>query len=160
MEGLNDYLFPYVTSQIISIVLLIIAWKHTKWARILFALIFFLSAWVNMYSGIVKPDVYLKYGEMATPLYKDFIYGWFSRYNHLLIPFIAVCQFLIAVGMLLKGRLVKLACIGIILFLLSIAPLMVGAAFPFSITVSIAAYLVYRKKDLNYLWKKGFNNKQ
>lgn len=153
MEGLNDHLVPYVISQIISIIILIAAWKHTKAARILFAILFFLASIINMYLGIVNANDYLEYGKLAIPLYRDFIYGWFSRYVSIIIPIIATGQLLIAVGMLLKGLMVKIACIGIILFLLAIAPFMVGSAFPFSITVSIAAYMIFKKKDFNYIWK-------
>ena len=154
MEALNEYLVPYITSQIISVILLIVAWKRTKIARVLFALLFFWASIINMYYGLTHPDTYLFYGDMAIPLYKEFINGWFSQYNHLMIPLIAFGQFIIAIGMLLKGWYVKLACLGAIVFLLSIAPLLVGAAFPFSITVSIAAYIIYRKDDLQYLRKQ------
>jgi len=153
VEGLNEYIIQYTISQIVSIIILIVAWKRSKAARILFAMLFFWASGTNMYLGIVTPDVYLDYGEMAIPLYRNFINGWFSRNVSLLISIIAAGQFLIAIVMLLKGWIVKLACIGIIIFLLAIAPLMVGSAFPFSITVSIAAYLIFRKKELNYIWK-------
>ena len=153
MDGLKEYLIPYVISQIASIIILIVASKHTKAARILFVLLFFWASITNMYTGIVTPNAYLEYGEMAIPLYRDFINGWFSRHMDLLIPIIATGQFLIAVGMLLRGWLVKIACIGIIIFLLAIAPLMVGSAFPFSITVSIAAFLVFKRNNFNYIWK-------
>ena len=115
MEGLNAYIIPYTISQIVSIIILFVAWKHTKAARITFALIFLLASGVNMYTGIATPDAYLVYGEMAIPLYKDFIYGWFSSNVTSLIAIIATGQFLIAIGMLLKGWLVKMACIGIII---------------------------------------------
>lgn len=154
MEALNEYLVPYITSQVISVIILIAAWKRTKLARVLFALIFFWASIINMYYGLQEPDIYLEYGELAIPLYRDFIYGWFSNYNHIIIPIIALGQMFIAVGMLLKGLFVKLACLGSILFLLSIAPLMVGSAFPFSITVSIAAYIIYKKDDLQYIRKR------
>jgi hypothetical protein len=154
MEGFNEYLIPYIISQVASIIILIAAWKKTRWARGLFALLFFWAAATNMYIGIEKPNTYLLYADMAVAPYRDFINGWFSHYNHILIPLIAIGQFFIAIGMLLKGIWVKLACIGSIVFLLSIAPLLVGAAFPFSLTVSIAAWLIYRNDDKNYIWKK------
>jgi hypothetical protein len=154
MRGLHDYLIPYSVSQVASIIILIVAWKKTKWARILFALLFFWASGTNLYIGIAKPDTYLLYADMAIPPYRDFINGWFSHYNYIMIPIIAIGQFLIAIGILLNGIWVKLACIGAIIFLLSIAPLLVGAAFPFSITVSIAAFLIYKNDDKNYIWKK------
>jgi hypothetical protein len=108
-----------------------------------------------MYIGLMKPAAYLGFSELAIPLYRDFIKGWFSRYNHIVIPLIAIGQLLISIGMLLKGRLVIMACVGVILFLLSISPLMVGSAFPFSIPVSIAALLILRNKEFNYIWMKN-----
>ena len=154
MSDLDGFLVPYLISQLASIIILIVAWKKTKWARILFALLFFWAAGTNMYIGITRPDTYQEYADLAIPVYRDFINGWFSRYSYILIPLIAVGQFLIASGMLLKGWWVNTACIGTIIFLLCIAPLMVGAAFPFSLTVSIAAWLILLNDDKNYAWKK------
>lgn len=107
-----------------------------------------------MYFGLTNPTIYQEYADMAIPLYHDFINGWFSRNNYMVIPMIAIGQFFISIGMLLNDVWVKLACIGSIIFLLGIAPLLVGSAFPFSITVSIAAILIYRNDDKNYLWKR------
>lgn len=154
MNTLDGYLIPYMISQAASVIFLVVAWKKTKWARVLFALLFFWASGTNMYIGITNPHTYQLYADLAIPLYSDFINGWFSRHNYIVIPLIAVGQFLIASGMLLKGWGVTAACIGAIIFLLSIAPLMVGAAFPFSITVSIAAWLIFLNDDKNYIWQK------
>lgn len=154
MNGFDKYLTPYIISQVASLVILFLASKRTRWARWSFVLLFFWAGGTNMYIGITNPDIYLEYADMAIPLYKDFITGWFSHYNHIFIPVIAVGQCVIATGMLLKGSWVKLACVGTIIFLLSIAPLLVGAAFPFSITVSLAALLIYWNDDKDYIWKK------
>lgn len=154
MYELNEYLVPYTISQIVSIVFLIVAWKRTRWGRWLFSVLFLWASATNMYTGLTSPDSYLDNARFAIPLYQDFINGWFSHYNHIIIPLIAVGQFFISIGMLLHGWWVKLACIGSIVFLLSIAPLMVGAAFPFSLTVSIAAWLIFLNDDKNYIWKR------
>ena len=154
MDSLEEYLVPYLISQVVSVIILITAMNKTRWARWLFALLFLWASITNMYLGLTNPDTYLSYADMAVPIYRDFINGWFSHYNHIIIPIIAIGQFLIAMSILLKGWLVKWACIGSIIFLLSIAPLMVGAAFPFSITVSIAAFIILLNDDRNYAWKK------
>ena len=154
MEGWYEYLLPYLISQAASIVLLIAAWKRTRWARWLFSVLFFWASATNMYIGLTDPDSYLDNARFAIKLYQDFINGWFSHYNHIIIPLIAVGQFFIAIGMLLHSWWVKLACIGSIIFLLSISPLMVGSAFPFSITVSIAGFLILINDDKNYIWKR------
>ena len=154
MNELNEYLVPYTISQGVSIVFLIVAWKRTRWARALFSALFLWASATNMYIGLTNPDSYLDNARFAIPLYQDFINRWFSHYNHIIIPLIAVGQFFISIGMLLHGWWVKLACIGSIIFLLSIAPLMVGAAFPFSITVSIASWVIFLNDDRNYIWKR------
>jgi len=145
---------PYIISQAASLIMLIAALKRTRWARWLFSMLFLWASATNMYIGLTDPDSYLDNARFAIPLYQDFINGWFSHYNHIIIPLIAVGQFFIAAGMILNGWWVKLACIGSIIFLLSIAPLMVGSAFPFSITVSIAAVLILINDDKNYAWKR------
>ena len=154
MNGFDEYIIPYVISQVVSIIILIAAWKRTRWGRWLFSVLFLWASVTNMYIGLTNPDSYLDNARFAIPLYQDFINGWFSHYNHIIIPLIAVGQFLISIGMLLHGWWVKLACIGSIVFLLSIAPLVVGAAFPFSITVSIAGWLIFLNDDKNYIWKR------
>ena len=154
MNGLDDYIIPYIISQLVSIIILVAAWNRTRWARWLFAVLFFWAFCINLYLGLTSPDSYLDYTRFAIPIYKDFINGWFSRYDHIIIPLIAIGQLIIAVGMLLKKWWVSWACIGTIIFLLSIAPLMVGSAFPFSITVSIAALLILLNDDKNYAWKR------
>jgi hypothetical protein len=154
MNELNGYLVPYTISQVVSIILLIAAWKRTRWARWLFFVLFLWASCTNMYIGITDPDSYLDNARFAIPLYQDFINGWFSHYNHIIIPLIAVGQFFIAIGMLLEGLWVKLACIGGIIFLLSISPLMVASAFPFPITAAIAVFLILINDDKNYVWKR------
>lgn len=158
VKGFDQFMIPYIISQVAGILILFIAWKRTRWARWLFALLFSWASATNMYLGLTDPEIYQEYAEMAIPLYRNFIWGWFSHYDDILIPLIAIGQAFISVGILLKGAWVNLACIGIIIFLLSIAPLMVGAAFPFSITVSIAAFLVYKNDDKNYAWNRQLRN--
>jgi hypothetical protein len=132
----------------------ITAAKSTRWARILFAALFFWACCMNMYLGIFAPDTYLDYAKFALPFYRDFINGWFSHYNHIIIPAIATGQLLIAIGMLLKGWWVKWACIGSIIFLMSISPLMVASAFPFSLIVSGAALLILKNDNRVFVWLK------
>lgn len=158
MSDIDGFLVPYLISQVASIIILVTAWKKTKWARVLFALLFFWAAATNLYLGITRPDTYQEYADLAIAPYRDFINGWFSHYNYLVIPLIAVGQFLIALGMMLKGWWVNAACIGAIIFLLSIAPLMVGAAFPFSLTVTIAAWLIFLNDNKNYIWEKQLDH--
>lgn len=154
MKGLQEYLVPYLISQAASLIFLLAAWKKPRLARWLFAGLFCWASGTNMYLGLTSPDSYLDNARLALSFYRDFINGWFSQNNHIMIPLIAAGQLLIAVGMLLNGWWVKLACIGAIIFLIAIAPLMVGSAFPFSITVSVAAWLTLKNDSKDFLWRR------
>ena len=158
MKGLDQYLVPYIISQVVGLGMLLVSTLNIRLARILFSLMFLYAGCYNMYIGLTKPDTYLGFSELAIPLYRDFINGWFSQYNHIVIPLIAIGQLFISISMALKERWVIMACLGVIIFLLSISPLMVGSAFPFSIPVSIAALLILRKKEFNYIWIKNYPN--
>jgi len=69
MQGLNEYLIPYTISQVAGLTILIVAWKKTRWARELFALLFFWAACTNMYIGLAKPDTYLLYADNRPAFY-------------------------------------------------------------------------------------------
>lgn len=153
ISNIKQFWQPYLTAQVISIVLLLVAWKNTKIARALFALLFLWASIINAYTIFHTPDAYLSYADMAITFYRDFIKGWFSQHHRVVVPVIAAGQFIIAAGMVLKGWWVQWACIGAIIFLLSIAPLLVGAGFPFSMTVSLAAWLILKNDGRNYLWR-------
>jgi hypothetical protein len=152
MKGLDQFLIPYLVSQAIAIIILFTAWKNTRLARLFFFLLFIWASATNMYLGIKDPDIYQEYADMAIPAYKNFINGWFSQNKQIVIPLIAVGQVCISVGMLLKKDWVSYACFGAIVFLLSIAPLGTGSAFPFSLIVSPAAWLIYRNDHKEFLW--------
>lgn len=154
MKGLDQYLVAYIISNVVGILFVVAAAKHTRLARLMFALLFLWASGTNMSIGLTSPETYQQYSSLALPFYRDFINGWFSHYNYIIIPLIAAGQFAIAIGMLLKGWWVKWACIGAIVFLLCIVPLMVGSGFPFPLVVSFAAWLVMKKDKKDFLWRK------
>jgi hypothetical protein len=158
MKGLDQYLVLYLVSQVVAIVVLMATYRTTRIGRLVFAMMFIWASVTNMNIGVTKPDTYLEYGKMALPFYRDFINGWFSRYNHIVIPLIAVGQLLIGIGMLLKGWWVRWACIGAIIFLLCITPLIVGSAFPFPLIVAWAAWIVLKRDKKAYLWQRPPSN--
>lgn len=148
----------YVASNIVGILFLWAGYRNTKLARLLFVLLFAWASWINLNTARVSPEVYLEYGKKSVDIYSDFINGWFAGHITLFVTAIAIGQGLIALGMLLKGKWITMACLGSILFLISIAPLGLYAAFPFSITVSVAAYFIIKRDDKGSLWK-FFNQK-
>lgn len=154
MKHLDQYLLPYLITQGVAAIFLVVAWKNTRLARLLFFLLFTLASITNFSFSFSNPNLYLAYADTALPFYRDFINGWFSRHIHMMVPMIATGQFMIAIGIILKGWWVKWACIGAIIFLMAIAPLMVGSGFPFSFIVSWAAWIVLKKDKKDFLWRK------
>lgn len=154
LELLREYLIQWIGSNSIAIIFLIAAVKRPKLARLLFALLFFWACWLNYTIAHNNPEDYLNYAAL-TPFefLRDFINGWFKANLTIMVSTIAIGQGLIALGMLLKGWLVRLACIGAIIFLLAIAPLGIGSGFPSSIIVAIASYFILKRDNLNYIWK-------
>jgi hypothetical protein len=153
MEALNQYWIPYTVSNAVAILFLLAAIKRPKLARFLFCLLFAWACWMNYTTSHNNPTDYLAYADMAIPVYKSYINGWFKDHITVMVTLISIGQGAISLGMLLKGWWVRLAGTGAIIFLMGIAPLGVGSAFPFSITVSLAAYFILKKDDLDYIWK-------
>jgi hypothetical protein len=144
MSAFHQYFYPWLISQVVSLVILFLAIKKPGWTRFIFVFLFFAAGLFNWVTAIRTPEAYLMYADTAIAIYRNFITGWFRDHIQFVIPLIATGQLVIGVLMLLGGKWQRLGCIGIICFLLAIAPLGIGSAFPFSITVSVAAFLVYR----------------
>jgi hypothetical protein len=155
MKGLENqtYLLLYIISNVVALLILWSAWKHQRIARLLFFLLFIWASWTNWKTALNNPQFYIEYADLSfLNIYRQFIRGWFSEHVTEMVGFIATCQALIAVSMLLKGWMLKTGAIGAIIFLLGIAPLGVGSAFPFSITASLALYLILKDRTNDYLW--------
>jgi len=158
MKGLenNTYLVLYVISNVIALLMLLAAWTQRRILRVMFFIVFAWASWTNWNEAIIAPQFYLDYAGLTfSNWYRDFIQGWFSWHITLAVGFIATCQALIAVSMLLRGWIFKTAAIGAFIFLLAIAPLGVGSAFPCTIILAIAMWSLMRQKEIDYLWISG-----
>ena len=159
MKGLENelYLIAYMISNAVAIILLTLAFKYHKIARVLFAVLFGWASWINWQTSLNSPQSYLEYADFAMlDVYRHFIEGWFSKHVSQMVPVIATCQGLIAIGLLLKGWLYQAACLGAIVFLLAIMPLGVGSGFPCTFIMAVAMALLFRKQH-SWVWqiKKG-----
>lgn len=133
-----------IVSNIVALALLFLSWKRKNLTRVLFAILFIWASWTNWRTANHNPDFYLAYGEQAVSFYNKIIYGEFAKHITGYVSLIAMGQLLIGLGLLARGIIVKISCIGGMIFLLAIAPLGAGAAFPFSITASIALFLLFK----------------
>lgn len=141
---LQEYFIPYLISNLIAILILLVAWKAPRWARWSIVLIFIWASAVNAYTANTTPEVYLEYAPMAIPIYRSFINGWFAAHVQMMVTLIAIGQLTIALLLSLKGFWFNLGILGASIFLLAIAPLGVGSGFPFSLIMVAALFLLYK----------------
>jgi hypothetical protein len=74
MPGLRQYLLPYVASNLIALALLFIAWRWSRIAQRLCALVFFWASMTNATTAVSRPQAYLGYAALtpsAVPLLSD-----------------------------------------------------------------------------------------
>jgi hypothetical protein len=91
----------------------------------------------------------MTYADLAAiPTYETFIRGNFSRHITTFILTIAVAQLAIGICIAGKGALSKTALAGAIIFLLAIAPLGAGSAFPCTVILAAACTVLLIKGQL------------
>lgn len=123
-----------------------------KIGKLLFLILFGWASWANSTTVLKNPNVYLDYANYTFfPVYKHFILGFFHEHIQPIVLTIAACQLLIAVSMLSKGRALQIGCIGGMLFLVCIAPLGVGAAFPSTLIMALGMYFLLKNSRLGLL---------
>lgn len=142
----TEWAGAYWLSNEIALALLFFAWKRPAVSRFLFAVIFLSASVINTRLALVNPTEYLDYAEFTVlEAYRQFILGYFAQHTQTFVLSIAAGQALIGVFLLSK-KTFRLGAFGASVFLLAIAPLGVGAAFPFSLTC-VAALLILERKQ-------------
>jgi hypothetical protein len=138
----QEYVVMYVSANLIALAILGLAFWRPAAARWVWVAIFVWAASINTLTAAREPWVYLAYGALTpSPLYRDFIAGWFSTHIQPFVLAIAAGQLTIAILLSRRGDAQWLGILGASLFLLAIAPLGVGSGFPFSL-IAIASLLV------------------
>jgi hypothetical protein len=135
-----EFALPHLVSLVLSSLLLLAALQTPRFARHLFELLFAWACVVNWTTVMATPRVYLEYAPLALlHVYREIILGPFARHIHAAVGVIATCQGLIVLGLLLGDIWARIALCGAIFFLVDIAPLGVGAAFPATLLMAAAA---------------------
>jgi hypothetical protein len=142
-----EYLLPYLVSNGIALALLALAFRKPSWVRWASVTIFLWATITNARIALTSPLDYQTFGDLTwSAFYRDFIRGWFQDHTPLLLLPIAAGQLAIGLLFLADTHLSRrLATAGAVLFLLAIAPLGVGSAFPFSLTYSLALVVMTRR---------------
>lgn len=156
MKGFENEIYRYLLliSNIAALLLLFVAVKWPRAARVLFFLLFAWACWMNWTTALEKPQVYLDYADLTwSKFYYNFIHGWFADHIPQAVIGIAICQGLIALSMLLNKWIFKTGAAGAILFLLAIVPFGVGSGFPATIIMAIAMIMILRKGADRFVWQ-------
>ncbi len=152
-EQIMSQLGNFVGWNIFVLLLILIAAEWPKIARLLFFVQFFGGGVWNLFASLTMPQFYVDtYGPVATPPYAAFIYGPFAANPALFVVPIAIGELAIAVLAAGRGTWVRLSMVGVTGFMIGLAPLGVGGAFPYSIFAIIAAYVLFRKRFDTTLW--------
>jgi len=138
-----EYAIPYWSSIGFSILVMALAHLSPRSSRVIYAVMFLAASGVNARLAVLSPEVYLDYAPLALmDIYRQFILGVFAAHTAAFVLSIAVGQ--LACGVLMLTRFAKVGYIGASVFLLAIAPLGVGSAFPFSLFAVIGLFLLFR----------------
>ncbi len=141
----RQVLVANVASNLVALALLLVSGRWRRVGRALFVALFLWAAQLNLRLALTNPGAYLDYARWAAEPYRRFILGPFARHTTPLVAAIAGGQLAVAVLVALRGAAARLGLAGAVIFLLAIAPLGRGSAFPFSITASLAAGLLARR---------------
>ena len=146
----TPYLVPYLISNVIALSLLGLAFQRPRWVRWASIGIFLWAAWTNTRIALFHPADYQAFAELAVlDGYRQFIAGWFREHTTLFLLPIAAGQCAIAILLFLNTRLTRrVGALGATVFLLAIAPLGVGSAFPFSLIYGLALGVMVRNLEL------------
>jgi hypothetical protein len=142
----TQVLYANVASNVVALLLLLACWRWRGVGRLLFVLLFLWASQVNLQTALWHPAAPLDYARWAVEPYRRFILGPFASHVGLFVGAIAAGQLAIAVLVALRGRAAALGLVGAIVFLMAIAPLGRGSAFPFSLVASAAAARLLRRR--------------
>jgi proline iminopeptidase len=133
-------LYRQLASSLVGFVMFVAALRSPRVGRVLLSALFVWAAGTNLRIALTTPDDYLVFAQFAVlDVYRAFILGFFAQHTAAVIATIAIGQALIAFLLAANGRARRLGYIGAIVFLVAIVPLGVGAGFPATVLMALAA---------------------
>jgi hypothetical protein len=142
----EEYMLPIILANLVAVVLTLSSYNFPRFMRFIWGLVFIIAGIFNLITVYNEPRIYVDaYGPSAIQAYQQIIYGPFSEQPAIYVTLIAVGQ--IIVGSLIWSRKFwyYLGLIGGVIFMLAIAPLGVGSAFPATVIMALGLILMMRK---------------
>ncbi|WP_149242866.1 hypothetical protein [Dyadobacter sp. 32] len=144
----------YVGANLLALLSIWASVKHPQFARLFFLLLFGWACWLNSSMSVETPWVYQDYADSSVPIYKRFILGAFEAIVTPMVLFIAASQGVIALSMLLKGKLFRYGCWAGIVFCVAVSPIGSYAAFPATLFMAVALFLLQRNHAQTFIWER------
>jgi hypothetical protein len=143
----QEYMLPIILANLIAVVLALSSYNFPRFMRFIWGLIFIIAGIVNLINVYNEPGIYVDaFGPSAIEPYREIIYGVFAKHSDIYVTLIAAAQVIIG-GLIWSARFwYFLGLTGGIIFLLAIAPLGVGSAFPCTVILAIGLILMMRKR--------------
>ncbi|MFP4529629.1 MAG: hypothetical protein ACLFQX_13870 [Candidatus Kapaibacterium sp.] len=158
-EIFSKFLIPWSISMVFALILLWLSIKRRTAARIIYILLFVGAGVFNIYTARTQPGQYVEgFGEHAVGPYQDFIYGSFAEHASMLVILIGLGQIAVSFLLAFPRKSLVAGAIGGIVFLVAIAPLGIGSAFPSSLIMAAGLVILIRnapeKSIFHHLVKK------
>ncbi len=136
----------YVVTTVVSVVLLVVAWRWSRIGRGLFAVLFLGASVFNAVTALRTPSAYVEglAPHAFTPM-REFIERVVALFPDTFVLAIAAGQFAAGVGLAVgRGPWLQLCVAGAACFLVGISWLGVGAAFPLNLVLAAGVLLLLR----------------
>ncbi len=149
--GIPDDMIPVIISNLFAIILIFICYFKPKAGNILWVIIFIAAGSYNIATAFKTPDIYVEaFGPTAVFSFnKNFIYGIFKSHTTFFVMLIASSQISAALFLLMKNKLYKFGIIAGIIFLIAVALLNTGSAFPSTILMAVSLAILYNKQPVS-----------
>lgn len=133
---------PFIGSNVAALALLLLAWWRPPWARWTFAAVFVGAGIANAVMVRSDPAAYGEYARWALlDGYRAFILGSFGEHTVAYVSAIAAGQLAVGAALAFGHPWRDVGAAGGVAFLLAIAPLGAGSAFPATVVMALALAL-------------------
>jgi hypothetical protein len=139
----SPYFIPTIAANLVALVLFIAAVFWPRLVRWGYVVLFVSASLVNGYLALQRPALYVQsYGETAAiSIYRAFINGYFATHAETILLAVTAGQLLVALLLTRTGVFFWLGVVGACIFLLAIAPLGFGSAFPAPLILAAALFM-------------------
>lgn len=145
LDQVQQYFIPWSVGIICSLIVLVFCIRKPFYGRRLLAFLFFMGAVVNIYLAWVYPRDYLVFGQFTyLDSYRYFIYMVLFRQAMWMGGILVVLHAYLGYAFWQKRPLPKVAIFLSMVFLLLLAPLGFGSAFPASLLLLLGVVYLAR----------------